>query len=155
MTSTKPLPIQRTRLASSLPARHSLGFTLVEMMIVVVLISVLAAVALPNYQAQVRKARRTDAQVVLLETAQRLERCAAQFGAYNNVGCGVTPPTTEHYTITIPTQTISTYVVSAAPKSDGPQKDDLGCITFTLNQNGVRASTSHADFSGSVQCWNE
>lgn len=151
MTSSKP----RAKLASSLPARQSLGFTLIEMMIVVVLISILAAVAIPNYQAQVRKARRTDAQVLLLETAQKLERCAAQFGAYNNAGCGVTAPAADHYTITIPTQTISSYVISATPISGSPQTKDTGCLTFTLNQNGVRASTSHADFSGSVQCWNE
>jgi type IV pilus assembly protein PilE len=146
---------QTTWRATSLPARQSLGFTLIEMLITVVLISILAAVALPNYQAQARKARRTDAQILLLETAQKLERCAAQYGAYNNAGCGVTAPLAEHYTITIPTQTMATYIVSAAPKATSPQRDDLGCVTFTLNQNGVRASTSHADFSGSVQCWNE
>jgi type IV pilus assembly protein PilE len=151
MTLTNP----STRIATHQPAASILGFTLIEVLITVLLISILAAIAMPNYQAQVQKARRTSAQVLLLETAQKLERCASQFGRYNDIACTVVSPTAEHYTITILAHTASTYVVSAAPTAGSPQTQDLGCLTFTLNQNGVRASTSDPDFSGSVQCWNE
>ncbi|MEP4145677.1 MAG: type IV pilin protein [Halioglobus sp.] len=47
------------------------GFTLVELMIVLVIVAVLAGIALPAYQDQVRKANRADAQSYLLEVAQK------------------------------------------------------------------------------------
>lgn len=123
-------------------------------MIVVILVGVLAAIAIPNYQAQVTKARRTDAQIALFETAQRLERCYSQFGSYNNASCTVAAPVLEHYTITIGSRTASNYTLSAAAITGSPQTKDLGCTTFTLNQAGTRGSTHATGHEGTV-CWNE
>ena len=53
---------------SNRPAR---GFTLIEVLITVALIAILAAIALPVYQDQVRKSRRSSAQGVLLNVANR------------------------------------------------------------------------------------
>mgnify|MGYP005605317985 CR=1 FL=1 len=64
------------------------GFTLIELLIVMVIASVLAMIAVPSYQASVIKSRRADGRVVLNDTAQRLERCYTQFGAYDAAdGC--------------------------------------------------------------------
>jgi len=65
------------------------GVTLVELIIVMVVVAVLAMIAVPSYQDSVRKSRRTDGRVVLNDTAQRLERCFTQFGAYDAAGCGI------------------------------------------------------------------
>ncbi len=54
--------------------RSERGFTLIELMIVVVVIGILATFAFPSYQQHVQRAHRADAQADLLELAQWLER---------------------------------------------------------------------------------
>src|SRR4051794_24717847 len=56
-------------MTSGFPRRR--GFTLLELVIVVVVVAILASVALPGYQDQVRKSRRASAQSHLLDIAQR------------------------------------------------------------------------------------
>jgi type IV pilus assembly protein PilE len=60
----------------------ALGFTLIELMIVVAVIGVLAAVAYPSYKDSVRKSRRVDAQSALTDAAQRLEAFYARNAQY-------------------------------------------------------------------------
>ena len=55
-------------------AQHSRGMTLIELMIVVVIVSILASIAVPSYIQQVRKSRRVQAKTALLDLAGREER---------------------------------------------------------------------------------
>ena len=59
------------------------GFTLIEMMIVVAIVAILVAIALPNYLESARRGRRADAQSVLLESAQWMERFYTQNNNYD------------------------------------------------------------------------
>jgi len=60
------------------------GFTLIEVMIVVVIIGILASVALPSYQRYVRKTICEDAKGTLVAAASALERFRAQHNSYRN-----------------------------------------------------------------------
>jgi len=64
------------------------GFTLIELMVVAVIASLLAAVAIPNYNRYTIKAARTQAKSVMLDTAQRQERYYTNNGTYVTVGAG-------------------------------------------------------------------
>lgn len=59
------------------------GFNLIELLIVVVVISILAAIALPSYQESVRKGNRSDGQAQLLEAASRMERYFYKNNSYH------------------------------------------------------------------------
>lgn len=137
------------------------GFTLIELMIVVVIIAILASIALPSYQNSVRKSRRTDAKVVLSGTAQQLERCLTQFGRYDDAGCGIQAGTTYnspegYYTVAVEipnpaTPTVpNSYRLAATPT--GAQTKDTACAAFTLNNLGVKGATDASDAAAN-DCW--
>lgn len=128
------------------------GITLIELMIVVVVVGILAAIAYPSYQNQVRKTKRADGKAELMETAQELERCYTRFGRYNDGNCDVAFPITspeEHYVVTAPTLTAVSFTLDATPQ--GPQADDAECGVLRLTSTGVQGSQGgNADPN---ECW--
>ena len=128
------------------------GFTLIELMIVVALIAVLAAIVLPSYQDSVRKARRTDARGALTTVAQLLERFNTEKNTY--VGATLGTATTDlykagsdngYYTLSLSNLAAGTFTITATPV--GGQAND-GCGTYTLDQAGTRGSTLPV-----AKCW--
>ena len=67
------------------------GFTLIELMVVVAVVAILASIALPSYQEQMRKSRRAQAKADLVEYAQMAER----HFTVNNTYVGFTLPSTQ------------------------------------------------------------
>ena len=117
------------------------GFTLIELMIVLVVIAVLAAVALPSYQTYVIRAKRTQAQQVMQDIANREEQFRLDARTYTSTLTGsnslnFTIPTdvTPNYTVTVVVNTgnycdasavvVPSYVISAAPVSGSTQAGD-------------------------------
>src|ERR1700688_3873454 len=64
---------------------RSVGFTLIELMVTVAIVSILATVAVTSYSSQVLKSRRTEAKSALLDLAGREERLFSTTNAYSNL----------------------------------------------------------------------
>lgn len=142
--------------------RRDRGFTLIELMIIVVVIAILAVLVLPSYQGVVMKARRTDAKTALTTAAQTLERYSTEnpvagYGTatVNDVAgpTVIAKATTDdgYYRLVLSDKTATTYVLSAVPISPGPQTNDA-CKTFTLNQRGERGVSADAT-KPARECW--
>tara|TARA_R110002095_G_scaffold45864_3_gene41092 strand:- start:2093 stop:2482 length:390 start_codon:yes stop_codon:yes gene_type:complete len=124
--------------------KRNLGFTLIELMIVVVIIGVLASIAYPAYIENVRTAKRSTAQADLMEIASVLERYFTE----NNTYVGASIPTgitsdSYNYTDPIPDLSASAYTLTAVPQGD--QTNDK-CGTLTLSQAGAKTPTTD-------NCW--
>lgn len=126
---------------------HTDGFTLIELMIVVVIIAILAAIAYPLYLSQVRQARRVDAQSTLKQAINRGEQFYSQRHEYPNaLGSISMQATTDNgaYKISVVQTSVGTgFEVKATPLGD-QSKDDCG--TFKLHANGQQEA-------GADDCW--
>lgn len=151
------LKIQRSQQSAG-RGRAAKGFTLVEVLIVVAIIGLLAAVAMPSYQSYVQKSRRSDAKSALMDAANRQQQFLLNRGTYTTnmrdlgyaadpanspdnfyqfdaAACGAGVPLTRCFQLT------------ATPV--GSQAGDAGCTTFTLTSGGVRGATGTTP----NQCW--
>lgn len=140
-------------------ARRQHGFTLIEVMITVAIVATMAAIALPAYTNQIRKSRRGDAKIALLDMAARLERYNTVNFIYTNSAVALgyaadpvvvpNPAPNGYYQITIALGTGSTsYLLTAAPLND--QTNDT-CKSFTLTDLGVQALSGAT--SSVADCW--
>ena len=95
------------------------GFTLVEMMLIVTLIAILALIAYPSYQTNIRKAKRNDAIEALLRIQLAEEKWRVSDTDYATLAELGNPATKEgFYTITIPVNSATGYTVKATAVGD-------------------------------------
>ena len=137
------------------------GFTLIELMIVVAIVGILAAIAYPSYTDSVRKGRRAEAITTLYgnQLAQEKWRATnATYGTLTNVWGGVTqvpaPPGTAYYTLALTNNTATGYILTATATSAGGQNQDkaggVSCATLTIKQDGPDYGTGSPNQSA---CW--
>jgi type IV pilus assembly protein PilE len=128
--------------------RTNSGFTLIELMVVVVIAGILAAVAYPAYTESVRKSRRAAAKTTMLQIAQQEERYYTENNKYVVLtGLGYASSTVNSnnngHAITIAagsTGSIDTsYIITAAPLIS-----DTVCINLTLTHTGAWANSAGA-----------
>ncbi|KAA3650045.1 MAG: prepilin-type N-terminal cleavage/methylation domain-containing protein [Proteobacteria bacterium] len=140
--------------------RH-VGFTLVELMIVVAIVAILAAIAIPAYQQYVIDSRRGAAKACLAELAQWMERYnSTNFRYTTAVGSATAPavPALEcvgnalQYQFTFLAPSDQTYTVTATPQGGQATNDKKCGRSLTLDNSGNKGVTGSG--SATVQvCW--
>jgi type IV pilus assembly protein PilE len=119
--------------------RQSRGFTLIELMIVVGVIGILAAIAYPSYQDYVMRARRVDAQGIMLNIQFLQEKYRVNHPIYEGTLANLGSFSSDYYTFVISGSTATTYTITATAK--GGQASDTDCTPLSLNQSGARGPT--------------
>lgn len=119
-----------------------IGFTLVEVMIVVAIVAIIAALGIPAYLEHVNKGRRGEAMAALLEGAQALERYYSANGTYLDGGnlaavfrTQVPPGPGAYYNIAAQAATANTFRLRAA-RAGVMVGDDCG--DFEITHSGAR-----------------
>ena len=123
------------------------GFTLMELMIVIAIIGILAAIGYPSYQDQMTKSRRADAKIALGNAAQKQERWFTQNGTYSTTITDIGGATSDdgYYAIAVANPgtagcssggNIFCFTLTATPQT--PQDSDTKCANFTLTHTGVK-----------------
>jgi type IV pilus assembly protein PilE len=144
--------------------RRARGFTLIELMIVVAIIGILAAIAFPAYNQSVRKSRRSDAKAALLDLAQREERYLSTANQYTTsaplLGYGgsatvttanpmnITSGSASYYQLAVSAPTSTTFTATATPQ--GAQATDT-CGTYTLSNTGTQGVSGGTGTP--ADCW--
>lgn len=148
-----------------LKIRGRSGFTLVEMMITVVIISIITAFAYPAYTKNMQRGKRADVRTVLMEDAQFMERFFTENSSYLLSTAGVAPVLPQlvsprsatgtgiNYNITFTAQTATSYTLQATPVNSMASDD---CKSLTLNNLGQKNVVGSPTNGWDVQsCWNK
>ena len=137
--------------------QQSSGFSLIELMIVIAILGIIAAVAIPSYSSYLEKTRRVDGTSFLIEVAGEQIRFFSENNRYATTmaemgfGDAATADSKEgHYNISVESNTATSYVLTAAPVAGGPQANDTKCASFTLNSSEQKGVTGTA---GVNECW--
>lgn len=132
------------------------GFTLIEMMVVIVIVGILASIAYPSYTEYVKRGNRTEGQALLSDAAARQERYFNQNNAYVTTAADISKL---GMNLSSNKSATGKYVFSVS-KVDGDggytltatqQFGDTKCGNLTLTANGVRGAT--ASGASASDCW--
>lgn len=137
--------------------RRSKGFTLIELMIVVLIIAVLAGLAYSGYQQQVRKSRRAEAKQVLADLILKQEKYRSNNTTYGTLAAVGGAGSTSWYTVTLTagSNTGTAYAFTAVPIAD-QARDTCGTLSVIMS-NGTVSKCPGASAACAVHtptdCW--
>jgi type IV pilus assembly protein PilE len=140
----------------SLNAHRQRGVTLIELMIVVVVVGILAAIAYPSYQAQVLRAHRAEGKAELMRYAQSLEQCFTLHNRYDDAACTVLDAPQDSlpsgfYSIAIVNATLTRNFFALTATPQNAQTADVLCGVLGYNSMGAKTSLGAAD--DAAGCW--
>ncbi|WP_460734415.1 type IV pilin protein [Lysobacter tyrosinilyticus] len=123
------------------------GFTLIELVVVMAIVAILAAIAVPSYQYAMVKARRGAAKGCLTEQAQRMERYYTVNMTYANAAAPSCGADVKFYSIAFSgTPDASGYVLQIEPQAPQSTADKV-CGTMSIDQTGKKTGLT-------TDCWN-
>ena len=133
------------------------GVTLIELLTVVIIIGILAAVAIPSYRQYVVRSQRADATAALLALATAQEKFYLQCNTYatdiagaNDCAAGEVAfgATSDQgwYDLSIPAASATDFTIRAEPVTGGAQENDAECTFFQVTGTGVRTASA-------AKCW--
>lgn len=137
------------------------GFTLIELMIVVAIVGILSAIAYPSYTEYVRRGHRAEARTGLLQAQQWLERAATAQGVYPTGALpnalqwklpDGTPDPAKRYTIGFKAGNTNAAFTLIATRKAGAQSNDP-CGDFTLTNAGLSENDNRASTKSRDDCW--
>jgi type IV pilus assembly protein PilE len=141
--------------------RFSTGFSLIELLVVLVITGIVSAIALPSYTQHVQRGHRAEAMAALLEAQHFMERHYSAQGRYD--GSAESPGTNPDlplrlqsipvgsdplYRLQLEAATVNSYDLTAQPV--GSMANDK-CGTLTIEQTGLKG-LSGSDLNV-VDCW--
>lgn len=154
---------RRARPRASWPQRR--GLTLVELVVVMALVAVLAAMAVPTLRGHVLRANRTEARALLLALATAQEKFHVDCGRYATRLEPHRPSDCETSSLGLPATSERGFyaLVLTTAEADGwraeavatgaPQSSDRACQRLGLDSTGARTARDAADNDSAALCW--
>jgi type IV pilus assembly protein PilE len=160
------------------PLTRSAGFTLIELMVVVVIATILLSIAIPSYMSQIRQSRRVDAKTAVLDLAGREESYFSTSGSQYSatpadLGYSVAWPApvapNNYYNVTVCTSASAGagcagdqnpnvpaapwYYILATPAAGSSQTADNSCQVFGVDSTGYQWSLDNNGNVTTTTCW--
>jgi type IV pilus assembly protein PilE len=140
-------------------ARRSNGFSLIELVVAVAIVSILSMIAVPSFMQNIRESKRTDAQTALTTASMNLERFFGANRTYTTdttelgllIDGGAAYSDDRNYVMTVAaggTGIGSSYVVTATAATGTSQAHDTGCTVLTVSSLGQRTPSPTTS-----KCW--
>jgi type IV pilus assembly protein PilE len=142
--------------------RRNRGFTLLELLIVIGVVAILAALALPSYSEYIRKGKRGEGATALGDISLRQERYRADnptYGTMDNLTGSAAATTTynnqyKYYSVSIASNTATGYVATATRKGDLASDPKCGNLTITM-ASGVATKGMVGGVQTVDYCWRQ
>jgi type IV pilus assembly protein PilE len=133
--------------------RHAKGFTLIEAMIVVAIVAILGAIAVPGYNNYVMRSKISEAVANLSDMRVKMEQYFLDHRTYVGAcaaGTVAPLPSGKYFTYACPTLTATTYTITAT----GSASQAMGGFTYQIDHQNQRQTIAvPAGWTASLSCW--